>query len=303
MHPKSLLTMQDLTNEEILDILNDAKAFSSSHSDWQIPVSSRKLTANLFFEPSTRTHYSFLSAQKGLGLDSVDFNPETSSLTKGESLYDTVRTFEALGYGLLIIRSPQDGYFNELESVGIPIINAGDGKTNHPTQCLLDLLTIYNEFGHFDGLNVLIVGDVAHSRVAASNKEALERFHANVRFAGPKEWEREGFPFSDFDESISWADAIIMLRIQRERGAKLSDMSDNDSYLERYGLTKERAAKMKPGAIIMHPAPVNRGVEIDSDLVECEKSRIFEQMKNGVLVRKAVIKRALGSEPFGRTHC
>lgn len=303
MNKKSLLTMKDLSNAEILDLLNDAKAFSSSHSDWQLPVSNQVLTANLFFEPSTRTHYSFLSAQKGLGLDSVDFNPETSSLTKGESLYDTVRTFEALGYGLLIIRSPQDGYFNELESVGIPIINAGDGKTNHPTQCLLDLLTIYNEFGHFDGLNVLIVGDVAHSRVAASNKEALERFHANVRFAGPKEWEREGFPFSDFDESIPWADAIIMLRIQRERGAKLSDMSDNDSYLERYGLTKERAAKMKPGAIIMHPAPVNRGVEIDSDLVECEKSRIFEQMKNGVLVRKAVIKRALGSEPFGRTHC
>lgn len=301
MHPKSLLTMQDLTNEEILDILNDAKAFSSSHSDWQIPVSSRKLTANLFFEPSTRTHYSFLSAEKQLGLPTVDFNPETSSLTKGESLYDTVRTFEAVGYQLLVIRHPQDDYFKELESIQVPIINAGDGKGNHPSQCLLDLLTLYNEFGHLDGLNILICGDVAHSRVAASDKEALERFGSTVRFAGPKEWEREGYPFSDFDESVEWADAIIMLRIQWERGAKLESLEGKD-YLEQYGLTKERYARMKDHAILMHPAPVNRGVEIDTDLVEAPKSRIFEQMHNGMLVRKAIVKRALGLPPFGRSE-
>ncbi len=298
MNPGSLLTMKDLSKEDILDLLNDAKAFSISHSDWRFPVSSQEMTANLFFEPSTRTHYSFLSAEKQLGLKTVDFNPESSSLTKGESLYDTVKTFEAIGYKLLVIRHVKDEYFKELENIKVPIINAGDGKGNHPTQCLLDLLTIYEEFGRLD-VNVLICGDVAHSRVAASDKEALEKFGAQVRFAGPKEWEREGFPFSDFDESIEWADAIIMLRIQHERGANLEGVSDA-SYLEKYGLNKERYARMKPTAILMHPGPVNRNVEIDTDLVESEKSRYFQQMTNGVLVRKAVLKRALGFKPFGR---
>lgn len=297
MNKKSLLTMKDLTDEEILDILNDAKAFSYSRSDWQLPVSDQVLTANLFFEPSTRTHYSFVSAEKQLGLKTVDFQAESSSVTKGETLYDTVKTFESVGYQLLVIRHPQDEYFKELEGISIPIINAGDGKGNHPSQCLLDLLTIYQEFGHFDGINVLICGDVAHSRVAASDKEALERFHANVRFAGPKEWEREGYPFSDFDESIEWADVVMLLRIQRERGATLQSLSDEE-YLSQYGLTKERYNRMKDHAIIMHPAPVNRGVEIDTDLVESEKSRIFKQMHNGMLVRKAMIKRALGVAPF-----
>lgn len=299
MNKKSLLTMKDLSNDEILDILNDAKAFSSSYSDWRFPDSVSGLTANLFFEPSTRTHYSFLSAQKQLGLDPVDFQAETSSLTKGETLYDTVKTFEAIGYQLMVIRDSHEEYFKELESVQVPIINAGDGRANHPTQCLLDLLTIYNEFGTFENIHVMICGDVSHSRVAASSKEALERLGAQVRFAGPKEWEREGFPFSDFDESIEWADAIVMLRIQRERGATLQSLSDVE-YLETYGMTKERYARMKEHAILMHPAPVNRGVEIDSDLVEAPKSRIFEQMKNGVLVRKAVLKRALGFPPFGK---
>lgn len=299
MNKKSLLTMKDLTNEEILEILDDAKAFSYSHSDWQLPVSDQVLTANLFFEPSTRTHYSFVSAEKQLGLKTVDFQAESSSLTKGETLYDTVKTFESVGYQLLVIRHPQDEYFNELQGINIPIINAGDGKGNHPSQCLLDLLTIYQEFGHLDGINVLICGDVAHSRVAASDKEAFERFHINVRFAGPKEWEREGYPFSDFDESIEWADVVMLLRIQKERGATLQSLSDEE-YLSQYGLTKERYNRMKEHAIIMHPAPVNRGVEIDTDLVESEKSRIFKQMHNGMLVRKAMIKKALGVAPFVR---
>ena len=300
MNKKSLLTITDLTNQEILDLLNDAKAFHNSHSDWQIPESFRALTANLFFEPSTRTHYSFLSAENQLGLRSVDFQAESSSLTKGESLYDTVKTFEAIGYGLLIIRHPEDEYFKELENINIPIINAGDGTGNHPSQCLLDLMTIYDEFGHLDGLHVLICGDVAHSRVAASNKEALERFGAEVRFSGPKEWQREGYPFTDFDENIEWADVVMLLRIQRERGASIEGMSDAE-YLEKYGLTKERYARLKEHAIVLHPAPVNRGVEIDSDLVEADKSRIFKQMANGVLVRKAMIKHALGFPPFGRS--
>lgn len=296
MNNLSLLTMKDLSVNDILDLLNDARAFHISTKDWQFP-SRKALAANLFFEPSTRTHYSFLSAENQLGFKAVDFHASESSLTKGESLYDTVKTFESIGYDVLVIRHPQDEYFKELENIQIPIINAGDGKGNHPTQCLLDLLTIYEEFGRFEGIHLLICGDVAHSRVAASNKEALEKLGAEVRFCGPKEWEREGFPFCDMDENIPWADVVMLLRIQKERGASLAGMSDEE-YLNRYGLNKERYGRMKDSAIIMHPAPVNRGVEIDTDLVECEKSRIFKQMENGVLVRKAVLKRAMGYAPF-----
>lgn len=296
MNKLSLLTMKDLTTEDILDILNDARAFHISTKDWQLPAR-KALAANLFFEPSTRTHYSFLSAENQLGFKAVDFHASESSLTKGESLYDTVKTFEAVGYDVLVIRHPQDEYFKELENIQVPIINAGDGKGNHPTQCLLDLLTIYEEFGRFEGIRVLICGDVAHSRVAASNKEALERLGAEVRFCGPSEWERDGYPFVDMDENIPWADVVMLLRIQKERGASLQGMSDAE-YLEKYGLSLERYARMKDSAIIMHPAPVNRGVEIDDSLVECEKSRIFQQMANGVLVRKAVLKRAMGQAPF-----
>lgn len=295
MNPNSLLTMRDLSKNEILDILNDARAFHISTKDWQLPVR-KALVANLFFEPSTRTHYSFESAEYQLGCHAADFAASQSSVVKGESLYDTCKTFEATGYDVLVIRHPKDEYFKELEGLNIPVINAGDGKDNHPTQCLLDLLTIYEEFGKFEDINVVICGDVAHSRVAASNKEALELLGANLRFAGPKEWEREGFPFSDFDEAIEWADVVMLLRIQKERGA-VNHLSDED-YLNAYGLNKERYARMKDHAIIMHPAPVNRGVEIDSDLVESKKSRIFQQMANGVLVRKAVLKRAFGFRPF-----
>ncbi len=295
MNKNSLLTMKDLSVDDILNILNDARAFYISTKDWQLPMR-KALVANLFFEPSTRTHYSFESAEYQIGCQPVDFTADQSSVTEGESLYDTAKTFEAIGYDVLVIRHPQDEYFKELEGINIPIINAGDGKGNHPTQCLLDLLTIYNEFGKFEGIKVLICGDVAHSRVAASNFEALNRLGAEVRFSGPKEWEREGYPFVDMDENIGWADVVMLLRIQRERGASLEE--GEDDYLDRYGLNKERYARMKDNAIIMHPAPVNRGVEIDSDLVESPKSRIFEQMGNGVLVRKAVLKRAFGIKPF-----
>lgn len=296
MNKHSLLSIQDLSAAEILDILQDARAFNNSHKDWHLPMHNA-LVANLFFEPSTRTHYSFESAEYQLGCDVADFNSASSSITKGESLYDTVKTFEAIGYKVLVIRHPQDAYFKELENIEVPILNAGDGAGNHPTQCLLDLYTMYDEFGTFKGLKVAICGDILHSRVAASNKDALTRLGATVRFCGPDEWKREGYPWMDFDEAVEWADVVMMLRIQRERGASLGDMSDAE-YLTKYGLNKERYSRMQPHAIIMHPAPINHGVEIDHDLVECEKSRIFTQMKNGVLVRKSVLKRAFGYSYF-----
>ncbi len=294
MNTKSLLTINDLTNEEIFDILKDAQAFSSSHKDWQFDR--RLLVANLFFEPSTRTHYSFASAQHQLGVCVENFTAEGSSVEKGESLYDTVKTFESIGFDAVVIRHKQDAYFEQLKDIKIPILNAGDGCGNHPTQCLLDLLTIYQEFQTFEGVKVALIGDIKHSRVANSLQQAMKRLGGEVCFSGPKEW-CEKTDYKEIDEAIRWADAVVMLRIQHERHENTMKMS-KEEYLQAYGLTKERAASMKPHAIIMHPAPVNRGVEIDDCLVEASNSRIFKQMANGVLVRKAVLKRALGYAPF-----
>lgn len=291
MNKNSLLRIRDLSKREIQSILKDAQDFDFSHKDWQLPK--RKLVANLFFEPSTRTHYSFASAQLQLGCKVEDFTAEGSSVEKGETLYDTVKTFESIGYDAVVIRHKQDEYFNELEDINIPIINAGDGAGNHPTQCLLDLLTIYQEFGSFDGIKLAIIGDIKHSRVAASNKEAMEMLGGECLFAGPSQWQREGYRHVDIDDAIKWADVVMMLRIQKERHSEAMKLSDSE-YLNTYGLTKNRVDGMQKHAIIMHPAPVNRGVEIDTDLVEAKNSRIFKQMSNGVLVRKAAIKRAFG---------
>lgn len=291
----SLVSMRDLSKEDIMDILNDALAFSNSNKDWQLP--NMMLVANLFFEASTRTHYSFESAELQLGCKVADIATSASSVTKGETLYDTCKTLESVGYNALVIRSKEEFYWEQLEGLNMPVLNAGDGANEHPTQCLLDLLTIYKEFGRLEGLKVVICGDILHSRVASSDKYAFELFGMDVKFAGPKEFEREGYESVDFDEAIKDADVVMMLRIQKERGAALANMYDAE-YLEKYGLTKERYAFMKDNAIIMHPAPVNRGVEIDTDLVESKKSRIFPQMHNGMLVRKAVLKRAFGYKTF-----
>ena len=291
MNPNSLLRIRDLSKDELMGILMDAQLFGASQKDWQLPQ--RRLVANLFFEPSTRTHYSFASAEHQLGCCVEDFTAAGSSVEKGESLYDTVKTFESVGYDAVVIRHRQDEYFRELEGIEIPIINAGDGAGNHPTQCLLDLLMLYQEFGRIEGIRLAIIGDIQHSRVASSNREAMELLGGEWVFSGPPQWQREGYPYMPIDEAVEWADAVMMLRIQHERHASAMQMSKAE-YLQRYGLTKERASRMKPHAIIMHPAPVNRDVEIDSDLVESPKSRIFKQMSNGVLIRKAAIKRAMG---------
>lgn len=295
MNKNSLLRIRDLSKDELMGILEDAQGFEVLHKDWQLPES--KLVANLFFEPSTRTHYSFASAELQLGCKVEDFAASGSSVEKGETLYDTVKTFESIGYEAIVIRHKKDEYFTELENINIPILNAGDGTGNHPTQCLLDLLTIYQEFGKFEGIKLAIIGDISHSRVASSNKEAMELLGGECVFSGPKEWQREGWPYMPIDEAVKWADVVMMLRIQKERHASAMSMTDAE-YLAKYGLTKERAKTMKEHAIIMHPAPVNRNVEIDTDLVEAPNSRIFKQMANGVLVRKAVIKRAFGVKEF-----
>lgn len=291
-----LLTMDELRNEEIFQLLQEANEFSNGNH-WS--PTNDKFIANLFFEPSTRTKFSFEVAQKKLGLHVLSFETQTSSVQKGETLYDTVKTLESIGANAVVIRHPNDHYFEQLiNKVNIPIINGGDGCGHHPTQCLLDLLTIQQEFLLFQGLTVVIVGDIRHSRVARTNAEVLTKLGANVFFSGPKQWMDPTIikdKYVSMDEAVEIADVMMMLRIQHERHS-LKMITTKEKYHSEYGLTIERERNMKRHSIIMHPAPINRGVEIADELVECQRSRIFKQMKNGVSVRMAVLKRALQHE-------
>ncbi|VEF48468.1 aspartate carbamoyltransferase [Bacillus freudenreichii] len=252
---------------------------------------------NLFFEPSTRTKTSFEMAERKLGIEVIPFEAGASSILKGETMEDTLRTLESIGVDLAVIRHKQDAFYEDLAGkFNMRIINGGDGCGQHPTQSLLDLLTIKQEFGKFEGLKVTIVGDLSHSRVARSNTEALTTLGAEVYYSGPPEW-FEGDAanseyYVDIDEAISFSDVLMLLRIQHERHDSTMDLSA-EHYHERYGLTVERENKMKPSGIIMHPGPVNRGVEIADSLVDSGKSRIFKQMENGVYARMAVLKHLL----------
>jgi aspartate carbamoyltransferase catalytic subunit len=297
-----LLTMSELSVQEIQEILKDAEEFACGSV---VQPKGKTFVANLFFEASTRTRFSFEVAEKRLGLEVLNFSAESSSVQKGETLYDTVKTLQSIGAKAVVIRHQEDRYFDELRGkINIPILNAGDGCGNHPTQSLLDLLTIKQEFGSFEGLKVAIVGDIRHSRVARSNAEALTRLGASVFFASPKAWEDGQNSFGTYaalDELIPQIDVLMLLRVQHERHDKFAENIMRD-YHEQHGLTIEREKRMKPGSIILHPAPVNRGVEIADELVECGRSRIFKQMENGVYVRMAVLKRALSAELGGVNH-
>lgn len=291
-----LLTMDALSLETIEDILAEAGRIRNSNAT---EVLEKAFVCNLFFEPSTRTKFSFEVAEKRLGLEVLNFEEQTSSVQKGETLYDTIRLLEEIGVKCVVIRHPQDRYFDELaDRVHIPILNAGDGCGNHPTQSLLDVLTIQQEFLVLQGLNVVIAGDLRHSRVARSNANVLSRFGANVIFTGPEEWfdgSMADGQYMPFDDAVEAADVLMLLRIQHERHTQGMQMT-KEEYHRKYGLTVKRERRMKPHSIIMHPAPFNRDVEIASELVECRRSRIFKQMGNGVAVRMAVLKWALQEE-------
>lgn len=285
-----ILTMDDLTNEEMLQILRQAENFQHSITKITDPC----YAANLFFENSTRTKSSFEMAQKKLGLDVLSFDAQTASIQKGESLYDTVKTLEAIGVDVVVIRHGEDRYFDQLAGrVKLSIINGGDGMGHHPSQCLLDLMTIQQEFTSFEGLAITIVGDIRHSRVARSNAAALRRLGAIVQFSGPKEWMDEELletgNYIEFDQAVETSDVLMMLRVQHERHTFGVSFEKNE-YHALYGLTEERVKRMPSKSIIMHPAPVNRGVEIADEIVECERSRIFKQMTNGVFVRMAMLQ-------------
>ncbi|WP_312077602.1 aspartate carbamoyltransferase catalytic subunit [Chryseobacterium sp.] len=293
-----MFTITELSTERINRIVAEALAFANGKT---AKIEGEVFCSNLFFEDSTRTKTSFDIAERKLGLQVVPFDASNSSVNKGESLYDTVKTIESLGVNLVVIRDKKDRYFDELTQIKIPVINGGDGTGNHPSQCMLDLMTIYQEFGNFEGLKVGIVGDVKHSRVANSNAEALRRLGAKVYFSGPEQWFDEGAlsngTYLSVDELIKEVDVLMLLRIQHERHDSKMSFSASD-YHRKYGLTKEREKAMKKEAIIMHPAPINRGVEIDTDLVECERSRVFKQMQNGVFARMAILKEALEEQGF-----
>ncbi|MBR4495776.1 MAG: aspartate carbamoyltransferase catalytic subunit [Acholeplasmatales bacterium] len=285
---RGLLTLKDLSTDKIMELIKYAmklkKGFRISYPDKKI--------ATLFFENSTRTQYSFQCALMNLGIKVVDFDTQLSSIAKGESLYDTVRTFEALGVDGVVIRHSKDRYFDELTNIKIPIFNGGDGKANHPTQSLLDLMTIYEEYGKFEGLKCCIIGDISHSRVAHTNIEVMQRLGMDVYISGPEEFNDNSAKWIPIDEAVKTMDVVMLLRIQFERHKEKMKMTVEE-YHDKYGLTLDRVKQMKENAIIMHPAPINRGVEIASEVAECEKSRIYKQMTNGVYIRMAVISDAL----------
>lgn len=287
-----LLDLQQLSIGEINDLLDLAQYYRDGGP---LPDCSGAIVANLFFENSTRTQYSFQTAEERLNMRVISFVPETSSLQKNESFYDTVKTFDSFGVNALVIRHSENEYYNDLVGhVRAAILNGGDGTGSHPTQSLLDLLTIRQEFGGFEGLKAVIAGDIAHSRVAHTNFDIMTRLGMEVVMSGPKEYMEDRYPYEPFDEAIATSDVVMMLRVQRERHSDGTPF-DPARYHREYGLSARRAASMKKGAIIMHPAPVNRGVEVADEVVECRRSRIFKQMENGAFVRMAALVRALES--------
>ena len=293
-----MLNVSSLNNEAIQNILNQALEIANGK---EFKTKESIFVSNLFFENSTRTKISFEVAERKLGLNVIPFDVSQSSVNKGENLYDTIKTLQSIGINLAVIRHSQNEYYNELKNIDISIINGGDGTGEHPSQTILDLMTIQQEFDSFENLKVAIVGDIKHSRVANSTSTALKKLGAKIYFSGPREWFEEDNKvygnFKDLDQIISEIDVLMLLRIQHERHENQSQFSPKE-YLHQYGLTKEREQKMKKSAIIMHPAPINRGVEIDSDLVECSRSRIFKQMENGVFARMAILKNTLEQKGF-----
>jgi aspartate carbamoyltransferase catalytic subunit len=293
-----MLRITELSAEKINSLLKTADEFSKGKN---LKAKKEIFVSNLFFENSTRTKTSFDIAERKLGLNVVPFDIQSSSMNKGESLYDTVKTLESLGIDLCVIRHEKEKFYNELKNINSIVINGGDGTNDHPSQNLLDLMTIYQEFGKFKGLKIGIVGDVKHSRVANSNAQALRKLGAKVYFSGPEKWFDEGTiingTYQSINDLVKEVDVLMLLRIQHERhGEKMKITLDN--YHKKFGLTKEREKRMKKNAIIMHPAPINRGVEIDDDLVECKRSRIFKQMENGVFARMAILHSALEQKGF-----
>jgi aspartate carbamoyltransferase catalytic subunit len=294
---KHLLDIQSLTPEEITTVLDTARAFKSvgERAIKKVPALRGKTVVNLFVEPSTRTRISFELAAQRLTADVINFTVEASSLKKGETLKDTAKNLEALNADVIIIRHSAAGAPHFLARfLNSSVINAGDGAHEHPTQALLDVFTIRERKGKIAGLNVTILGDILYSRVARSNIWALRKLGANVTLCGPstlvpKTFERMGCKVTyNVEEAIADADIINLLRIQHERQRQTMFPSIGE-YTALFSLNKARLGLTRPDALIMHPGPINRGVEIDSEIADCVRSVILEQVTNGLAVRMAVL--------------
>ncbi len=300
-----LLSIDDLGPAGIENVLELSDSFVevTRREIPKVPALRGKTVVTLFYEDSTRTRLSFETAAKRLSADTMSFTAGTSSVTKGESLLDTVRTIEAMGVDAMVVRHHSAGAPHRIASwIDAAVVNAGDGRHEHPTQALLDLLTLRRRLGAdaLRGLRVGIVGDVRHSRVARSGVKAFAAVGADVTVVGPPTLlpeSLEGWPAraaTDLDDVLPEVDVVYLLRIQRERlGAAL--FPSLREYTSRYGLTAERAARLKPDTVIMHPGPMNRGVEIAADVADSPASIITEQVANGVAVRMAVLWLLLGS--------
>jgi len=294
---KDLLGLEYLNKEEIELILDTAESFKevSTREIKKVPALRGKTAVNLFYEPSTRTRVSFEVAAKRLSADVINIATETSSVRKGETLIDTGKNIQALKADIIIMRHNCSGAANILaRCLDISVVNAGDGWHEHPTQALLDIFTLKEKLGRIQDLNVTIVGDIAHSRVARSNIWGLTKLGAKVTLCAPQILipvgiEKTGVKVtSDIEEALKNADAVNVLRMQFERdeGAAFPQQLD---YYKRFGITEERLAKAKKNILVMHPGPINRGIEMSSEVADGSHSVILEQVTNGIAVRMAVL--------------
>ena len=305
---KHLLSAADLSYENAILVLDTAKqlAAATEQGVGKLPPLRGRTVVNLFYEDSTRTSISFEAAAKRLSADVINFSAKGSSVSKGESLKDTALTLEAMGADAVIIRHNSSGAPHRLANAGWisgGVVNAGDGTHEHPTQALLDAFTLRNHLrngeGDLKGINVTIVGDVLHSRVARSNVLLLNTLGAKVRLVAPptllpygvEDWECE--VSYDFDASLEGSDAVMMLRVQRER-MNAAYFPNAHEYSNRYGLNVTRMNRLSETAVVMHPGPINRGMEISADVADSQRSVIVEQVANGVSVRMAVLYLILG---------
>ena len=300
-----LLGLKDYPREDIQTIIDTGFRFKEilDRPIKKVPSLQGKTIVNLFFENSTRTRISFELAQKRLSADTVNFSASTSSLKKGETFKDTVQNIEAMKIDAVVMRHPTPGSPLHLTKyIDAIVINAGDGTHEHPTQAILDMMSLHEKFGYLEGLKVGILGDISHSRVALSNIYGLQTMGAEVTLCGPSTLvppfaEELGVKVNyNVDEVIEWADAINVLRIQRERmkGGLLPSIRE---YRNLFGITKDRLSKHKKEIVIMHPGPMNRGVEIDSVIADSDQAIILDQVLNGVASRMAVLYLLLGGKP------
>jgi aspartate carbamoyltransferase catalytic subunit len=293
---KDLVSLRETSREDVDLILGTASSFKDvlKRDIKKVPALRGKTVVNLFFEPSTRTRMSFELAEKRLSTDVFNFSVPTSSVVKGESLLDTVNTIKAYGADYIVIRHSSSGAPHFIAGlVSASVINAGDGINEHPTQALLDAFTIMEKKGAVKGLEVAIVGDIVHSRVARSNIQCLTMLGANVRLIGPPTLLPGCVPdgvklYFDMDAGLKEADVVMMLRIQKERMGKAFFPSTGE-YFKLWGLTAARLGLARKDAIVMHPGPMNRGIEITSEVADCAQSVIQDQVTNGIAVRMAVL--------------